>query len=93
MNPDPKFEARVSPEFSIEIDATRFVLLRTFIQDLSARTREWLDFIYGGHAHAESLRRARAIGTPGVLVGYLDEAGKPIYQVAPFVVVEDAALN
>ena len=77
LTADPDYRARVDAQFAVAPDDQHIVLLDSLIGDLVARTREWLDLIYGGEAYAKHMIAARQITGAAVSFGYIDETGTP----------------
>lgn len=85
LHADPAYLARVDVQFALAPDTNRILLLDAFIGDLVARTREWLDRIYGGETYAKGLIASRQATSPSMAFGYLDEHGKPHITQLPMV--------
>lgn len=74
---DPGYQARVDTQFAVAIDEKRIALLDSFLGDLIARSREWLDLIYGGESHAAHMVLVRLTSGAAASFGYIDENGVP----------------
>lgn len=85
LRADPAYLARVDVQFALAPDTSRILLLDSFVGDLVARTREWLDRIYGGETYAKGLIASRQATSPSVSFGYLDEHGMPHITQLPMV--------
>lgn len=82
---EPDYRARVDAQFAVAPDAEHIVLLDSFIGDLVARTREWLDLLYGGVNYAQHMIAARQVTGAAVSFGYLDEDGAPRLTQLPLI--------
>lgn len=71
------YRARVDAQFAVAPDEQHMTLLDSLIGDLIARTREWLDLIYGGETHAKHLIATRQATGTSVSFGHIDEDGTP----------------
>jgi hypothetical protein len=72
---DPQYMAKVGVQFVLDKDDVHILLLDQFLGDLIARTREWLDVLYGGDTYAKGLKAARGAIQPAITFGYEDEEG------------------
>jgi hypothetical protein len=74
---DPDYRARVDAQFAVAPDQQHIVLLDALIGDLLARTREWLDLVYGGETYAKQMIAGRQASGASISFGYVDEDGTP----------------
>lgn len=79
LHPDPAYIAKLHVQFFLEWGDGRIMMLDGFLQEVLARTREWLDRIYGGDLYAKSLALARQYTGPTTTFGFVDENGKRKY--------------
>jgi hypothetical protein len=76
LHPDPAYVAKLHVQFFLDWGDGRIVMLDGFLQEVHARTREWLDRIYGGDLYAKALILARQHTGPTTTFRFVDEDGK-----------------
>lgn len=84
LNPDPSYLGKVWVQFALATDDGRHVLIDSFLSDVIARTREWIDLICAGEVHAKALKEARDSSGTNAIYGFTNEEGEQVITQIPF---------